>query len=239
MATTTRKRRIDSLRPPQDIRENTQARRAWLAEQVAEISSQPNREARIVGTGSYQSVTVYAIDTITTPDQTRGHCQCCATDVAVDDAGRTAHHGYTRPGYGWQTRSCIGARHAAYELAHDKLDELLGRLAAYEHELSVSVARLRTPGATRSITVACDAYEKNAAGRTIRTKQDRTFTPDSTPAEVREQTGVFGGFEALVKRRAAALERELAALRDELNEQQRRRAAWTHNPEALRTVARA
>jgi hypothetical protein len=62
--TLTRTKKIDTLYPPREIVDNTKARRAWLADKAAEINALPNRSAKIVGTGSYQSVSVYEVTTV-------------------------------------------------------------------------------------------------------------------------------------------------------------------------------
>ncbi len=47
-------------------------------------------------------------------------CQICGR--AIKSAkGLIAHHGYQRPGGGWQTGSCYGARHLPYEVSCDLL----------------------------------------------------------------------------------------------------------------------
>lgn len=47
-------------------------------------------------------------------------CQICARAILAN-TGKIAHHGYTRPGHGWQTSSCFGARFRPYEVACDAL----------------------------------------------------------------------------------------------------------------------
>lgn len=42
------------------------------------------------------------------------HCQICGRAILAY-TGLIAHHGYTRPGDGWQTASCHGARELPYE----------------------------------------------------------------------------------------------------------------------------
>lgn len=48
------------------------------------------------------------------------HCQICGGDVLAE-TGVIAHHGYQRPGEGWQTASCPGARELPYEADRDAL----------------------------------------------------------------------------------------------------------------------
>jgi hypothetical protein len=47
-----------------------------------------------------------------------GICQICAREIKAK-SGIIAHHGYKRPGQGWQTSSCIGARNLPYEKSRD------------------------------------------------------------------------------------------------------------------------
>lgn len=49
-------------------------------------------------------------------------CQCCGKGHLAN-TGKLAHHGYTRPGWGWQTASCIGAREMPFEVARDRLGQ--------------------------------------------------------------------------------------------------------------------
>lgn len=58
------------------------------------------------------------------PEPPAQHCQICGRAIRAPE-GLIAHHGYRRPGSGWQTSSCWGARHVPYEQGHDALDKLL------------------------------------------------------------------------------------------------------------------
>jgi hypothetical protein len=75
------------------------------------------------------------------------HCQICARPIKAN-TGRIALHGYQRPGHGWQTASCYGARCQPYEVANDALltyaKMLLGIAAARTDE----IGRLQAPDAT-------------------------------------------------------------------------------------------
>jgi hypothetical protein len=42
------------------------------------------------------------------------HCQICSREIKAT-TGVIAHHGFERPGMGWQTSSCFGARYKPYE----------------------------------------------------------------------------------------------------------------------------
>ena len=47
-------------------------------------------------------------------------CQICGRIIKAKN-GLIAHHGYQRPGQGWQTASCFGARYRPYEVACDAI----------------------------------------------------------------------------------------------------------------------
>lgn len=47
-------------------------------------------------------------------------CQICARAIKAN-TGVIAHHGYQRPGYGWQTASCFGAQYKPYEESRDAI----------------------------------------------------------------------------------------------------------------------
>jgi hypothetical protein len=58
-------------------------------------------------------------------------CQiCCQRHEMV--GGLIAHHGYKRPGGGYQTASCWGARHLPYELSCDMIPHWIARI---EHRM--------------------------------------------------------------------------------------------------------
>lgn len=54
-------------------------------------------------------------------------CQCCPGKVLAN-TGVIAHHGYQRPGDGWQTASCHGARRLPFEVERTALGEVIDAL---------------------------------------------------------------------------------------------------------------
>ncbi len=67
-------------------------------------------------------------------------CPCCFREIAVTPRGTMAHHGYQRPGHGWQTSSCPGIRFKPLEVSQEGLVWLIGsyrnRLAACKNDLA-------------------------------------------------------------------------------------------------------
>lgn len=51
-------------------------------------------------------------------------CQCCGR-AHLANTGKMAHHGYQRPGGGWQTASCAGARQLPFEVSRDWLGKCI------------------------------------------------------------------------------------------------------------------
>lgn len=54
-------------------------------------------------------------------------CQCCGRKHLANK-GVIAHHGFERPGSGWQTASCYGARHLPFEVSRDALGDMITAL---------------------------------------------------------------------------------------------------------------
>ena len=52
------------------------------------------------------------------PDRQMGTCPVCFRRIAVR-RGTMVHHGYTRPGLGWQTASCPGIRFRPLEVSNE------------------------------------------------------------------------------------------------------------------------
>jgi len=54
----------------------------------------------------------------------KNHCQICAREIKAN-TGTIAHHGYQRPGNGWQTASCMGAKYLPYEQSRDRIPAVI------------------------------------------------------------------------------------------------------------------
>jgi hypothetical protein len=70
------------------------------------------------------------------------HCQICGRAIKAQ-SGKIAHHGYRRPGQGWQTASCFGARWRPYEVASDALPVAIARATKYRENTIAQLANLR------------------------------------------------------------------------------------------------
>lgn len=83
------------------------------------------------------------------PNKVVKTCPCCFRAIAVV-AERMAHHGYTRPRFGWQTASCAGVRFRPLEVSNEGLVWLIGQL---QSQLAATQANYVTLGDRQSITV--------------------------------------------------------------------------------------
>jgi hypothetical protein len=77
---TTKRTKIEDVFAPRDIVENTKARRAWLAAKQAEIQADGTREANIVGVGTYQHLSVYALAQV----EVRAQVFCPVVRAAIE-----------------------------------------------------------------------------------------------------------------------------------------------------------
>jgi hypothetical protein len=83
-------------------------------------------------------------------------CQICARPILAN-TGTIAHHGYKRPGHGWQTASCFGAKYRPYEVACDALPPAIKSVEAHIARVEALLAEwLATPPAA----IQCDATRK-------------------------------------------------------------------------------
>lgn len=68
-------------------------------------------------------------------------CQICARTIK-DSKGVIAHHGYERPGNGWQTSSCMGARYPAYEQSCDRIPVAIDSIQTFIENSAAQLDRL-------------------------------------------------------------------------------------------------
>lgn len=85
-------------------------------------------------------------------------CQICGRPILAE-TGVIAHHGYKRPGHGWQTASCYGAR----ELPFEKSRDCLGRYIALLHRQSEQLTKMieDTASERRPFQVLKTTYAKH------------------------------------------------------------------------------
>lgn len=79
------------------------------------------------------------------PDKVIKQCPCCYRDIAVSEAGKMVHHGYQRPGDGFQTPSCWGINYVPLQESTEGLEfvvqwrtERLDQEKAYRERLETA-----------------------------------------------------------------------------------------------------
>jgi hypothetical protein len=70
------------------------------------------------------------------PDKIVGTCGVCQRAIAVGPDGKMVHHGYERPGYGYQTDSCNGIRFRPLEVSPEGLEWVIEVTTAQEANLA-------------------------------------------------------------------------------------------------------
>jgi hypothetical protein len=101
-------------------------------------------------------------------------CQICGRAIKASK-GTIAHHGYQRPGHGWQTASCFGAKWRPYEVASDALPPAIASLEHYiaDTELAHLAHTYEMPAVLRVRSTRFDAY-----GRMVEIARPAGFNPD-------------------------------------------------------------
>lgn len=90
----------------------------------------------------------------------KNHCQICAREIKAN-TGLIAHHGYQRPGTGWQTASCDGAKQLPYEVSRDFIPVVIERYKTFAaNQEALADEMLRNPAATIT-RVALYGFQEN------------------------------------------------------------------------------
>jgi len=87
-------------------------------------------------------------------------CQVCGRQIE-SQKGVIAHHGYKRPGDGWQTASCLGARYLPYQESCNRLIEVAQIVREYIVRQQQELADfLINPPQTLSVFINKSAYQQ-------------------------------------------------------------------------------
>lgn len=166
-------------------------------------------------------------------DKTARTCQICGRRIFAE-TGKIAHHGYERPGGGWQTASCRGARRLPYETDHTALDEeitfvaerltkeqdLLRKMKAEEVTFGIKWTDYEERRNNRSNPLAGFRH----LGGISRDSWD-TLKADPANAEAFRQSYCYT-FDDLKTRRIEDQQDTVTHVTTYLKQQQRRRAEW-------------
>ena len=70
-------------------------------------------------------------------------CQICGRVIKAN-TGVIAHHGYERPGGGWQTSSCMGARYKPYEESCDRIPAVIESVELFIANSTNALKRMKS-----------------------------------------------------------------------------------------------
>jgi hypothetical protein len=117
------------------------------------IARTPSWKASYRPARHVQNVKAEALKAYAPPADKRSNaiCQCCGRQIE-SKKGLIAHHGYERPGQGWQTSSCMGARYLPFQISRDRLGEMIEESikphleGLHTHRASLDVEGVKVPG---------------------------------------------------------------------------------------------
>lgn len=129
--------------------EAVEAMRAFIAEVLPLAQAVASLKQKVVMGRAPSTVPAKPVN----PNKVVKTCACCFRAIAVANV-TMAHHGYQRPGAGWQTASCPGVRFRPLEVSSDGLKWLVGELnsmlgaleRAYEARASKTTLNVRDVG---------------------------------------------------------------------------------------------
>lgn len=146
------------------------------------------------------------------------HCQICERAIH-DNTGTIALHGYKRPGHGWQTPSCMGAKHQAYEFACDALPPAIKAITEYIEQQEAALAKwIASPPDTISINVSRGSWSKPVF-------EDRT-RPDDFDASERPASWTPRSYEGAYWSHRNGLAQDIKFARQDLVRLEKRLANW-------------
>lgn len=149
------------------------------------------------------------------PNKVVQTCPVCFRHIAAT-AGTMAHHGYRRPGGGWQTASCPGVRFKPLEVSPEGLQWLVTTLSE-----QLRTARL--------------AYEQRETLPEVFLVRDHSASQRTAMKKIGRGDAEWP---AEFRRHVAELESEIAVLQAELPMLEQRLATWAPAEGSLRGLAK-
>jgi hypothetical protein len=153
------------------------------------------------------------------------HCQICGRAILAN-TGHIALHGYTRPGQGWQTSSCHGAKKPPFEVSRDAIGTLIVSLQAW---LAREIEdRGKAEAETIPIVLTYGERNRNTGRRDPRTIQVTRATFQAVKAE-REGLFLTHSWHDFNKVKTTDLfnrEQAIQRLADDIIEFQKRYDGW-------------
>lgn len=146
-------------------------------------------------------------------------CQICGRAILAN-TGTIALHGYKRPGHGWQTASCFGAKFRPYEVACDALPIAIEAVQRY---LAVREKALKTW--TKAPPDFITYHRKDAYGSLIGSSV-QLHRPDHFSTKTRPGSTIPRTYDSLYWSQHFELTSSISRARDEEKYMVNRLAAW-------------
>lgn len=153
---------------------------------------------------------------------TQTTCQICGRAILAK-TGRIAHHGYKRPGNGWQTSSCYGARHLPYEVARDAIQSAITHCQGFIASTETRIADILAAPPVEIKDEQRDAYGRVRHSYTLALPEG--FNPHgASPGSYRP--GGHGHYECLFHRRLRDWRAQVEAAHADIDFMTARYDAW-------------
>jgi len=156
-------------------------------------------------------------------------CQCCAGKYLAN-TGKMAHHGYQRPGNGWQTASCIGARELPFEVSRDRLGELIVNLEAQ----AVRMIEFRNEIATEATPIHRTFEDRSKPKAIVYPYKCPTVSFDITRdnyADIALKHQLYDDFDGFLAKELRTLNYQIKSIQDYIIECKARYAGWSQTHE--------
>lgn len=144
------------------------------------------------------------------------HCQICGRLIKAS-TGKIAHHGYRRPGGGWQTASCLGARYEPYEVSRDRIPAVFEVINEYIESTTARIADLKL-NPPDELSYTRGSWKKE----TIKVQRPEGFTASNPNATSHRMHSYEAEFFGLIDR----LERSIKSSQADLLHLAQRFADW-------------
>lgn len=154
------------------------------------------------------------------------HCQCCGRAILAN-TGYIAHHGYERPGHGWQTSSCFGARRLPWEADRTALGEMIVFLKKRLNGLKKHLANVNAE--LVELTFTYRTYEKGSFGQSTdhsRAVSRKTFDEVRKELEEHFRKKSVRSFDELKSREISSTNYQIKGVKDHIKEAQKRFDGW-------------
>lgn len=160
----------------------------------------------------------------------RKTCQICGRSILAKN-GLIAHHGYQRPGEGYQTGSCAGARRNPFEVSRDYLGKFIATITDLRERQIAHREAVLAGTIPTIITVTAGIYQRDGTRRfpmTAETAEEVFLEIEKLPRHKgwRQMHGVKT-FEQARDRYAKSLQSQIDSDQTYIAQQQSRFDGWS------------